>query len=147
MPTERWAEEREELSITFGRTLDVEQRLQELEREQKDALARLQRAVDAGDGVRLVGDRLELSPAPALEEDPAAQRLRTRIDRLTPHIDLPELLGEVDAWTGFTGHLTHAGGATPRLSDLQQHLHAGLLAWGLNLGPTRMADTRVRSSW
>ncbi len=141
MPAERWASEREELSITFGRTLDVEQRLQELEREQKDALARLQRAVDTGDGVRLVGDRLELSPAPALEEDPAAQRLRARIERLTPHIDLPELLGEVDAWTGFSGHLTHAGGATPRLTDLQQHLHAGLLAWGLNLGPTRMAES------
>ncbi|MCA1678061.1 MAG: transposase, partial [Actinobacteria bacterium] len=37
-------------------------------------------------------------------------------------------------------HLTHAAGATPRMADLQQHLHAALLASGLNLGPTRMAE-------
>ncbi len=57
-----------------------------------------------------------------------------------PHIDIPDLLAEVEQWTGFTGQLTHAAGATPRIGDLQQHLHAALLASGLNLGPTRMAE-------
>ena len=57
-----------------------------------------------------------------------------------PHIDIPDLLAEVEGWTGFTGQLTHAAGATPRIGDLQQHLHAALLASGLNLGPTRMAE-------
>lgn len=57
-----------------------------------------------------------------------------------PHIDIPDLLAEVEGWTGFTGQLTHAAGATPRMGDLQQHLHAALLASGLNLGPTRMAE-------
>ena len=67
-------------------------------------------------------------------------RLRAELDRLTPRIDIPDLLAEVEQWTGFTGHLTHAAGATPRMADLQQHLHAALLASGLNLGPTRMAE-------
>lgn len=140
MPAERWQAERRELTVTFGRTLDPAERLRELEADQHRALTSLQAAVDAGDGVRLVGDRLELSPPDALDESPAAVRLRAQLDRLTPRIDIPDLLAEVEQWTGFTGHLTHAAGSTPRMADLQQHLHAALLASGLNLGPTRMAE-------
>jgi TnpA family transposase len=141
MPQERWRADRSELSVTFGRTLDPDQRLRELEAEQREALRRLQTAVDAGDGVRLVDGRLELSRPDALDEDPAAVRLRAELDRLTPRIDIPDLLAEVQSWTGFTGQLTHAAGANPRMADLQQHLHAALLAWGLNIGPTRMAES------
>jgi TnpA family transposase len=140
MPAKRWRTEREELAVTFDRTLDVEHRLAQLRADQQQALGRLQTAVDAGDGVRLNGDRLELSPPGALDESPAAVGLRAELDRLTPRIDIPELLAEVEQWTGFTGQLAHAAGATPRIADLQQHLHAALLASGLNLGPTRMAE-------
>ena len=141
MPVERWSTDRSELSITFGRTLDPDQRLRELEAEQRQALRRLQDAVDAGGGVRLVDGRLEVSRPDALDENPAAVRLRTELDRLTPRIDIPDLLAEVNGWTGFTSQLTHAAGADPRMADLQQHLIAALLAWGLNIGPTRMAES------
>lgn len=140
MPAERWHTDRHELAVTFGRTLNGEERLSQLRAEQQHALRNLQAAIDAGDGVRLVAGRLELSPPEALDESPAALRLRSELDRLTPRIDIPDLLAEVEQWTGFTGHLTHAAGATPRMADLQQHLHAALLASGLNLGPTRMAE-------
>jgi hypothetical protein len=73
-------------------------------------------------------------------------RLRAELDRLTPRIDIPDLLAEVEQWTGFTGQLTHAAGATRRMGDLQQHLHAALLASGLNLGPTRMAECCSRAT-
>jgi len=141
MPAERWQADRAELAVTFGRTLDPDERLHQLHADQQQALRTLQAAVDAGDGVRLVDDRLELSPADALQESPAAVRLRAELDRLTPRIDIPDLLAEVESWTGFTGQLTHAAGANPRMADLQQHLHAALLAWGLNIGPTRMAES------
>ncbi|MGA2013502.1 MAG: Tn3 family transposase [Solirubrobacteraceae bacterium] len=140
MPDERWQGDRHELAVTFGRTLDAGQRLRELEAEQQQAMRSLQAAVDAGDGVRLVAGRLELAPPDALHESPATVRLRAHLNRLTPHIDIPDLLAEVEGWTGFTGQLTHTAGATPRIGDLQQHLHAALLASGLNLGPTRMAE-------
>ncbi len=140
MPAERWHADRDELAVTFGRTLDPIERLRQLEADQQHALRNLQGAIDAGDGVRLVAGRLQLSPPEALEDSPAAVRLRSELDRLTPRMDIPDLLAEVEQWTGFTGHLTHAAGATPRMPDLQQHLHAALLASGLNLGPTRMAE-------
>jgi Tn3 transposase DDE domain len=140
VPDARWQADRRELAVTFGRTLDADQRVAELEADQQRALRDLQAAVDAGDGVHLVAGRLALAPPDALDENPAAMRHRARLDRLMPHIDIPDLLAEVEGWTGFTGELTHASGATPRLVDLQQHLHAALLASGLNLGPTRMAE-------
>jgi hypothetical protein len=55
----------------------------QLEADQQHALRNLQEAVDAGDGVRLVAGRLQLSPPEALEDSPAAVRLRTALDRLT----------------------------------------------------------------
>ncbi len=140
MPAARWQADRLELAVTFGRPLDADERLAELERDQQHAPRRLQDAVDAGDGVRLVGDRLELTQPDALQESPAAVRLRSCLDRLMPRVDITDVLAEVERWIGFTGQLTHAGGATPRLADLQQHLHAALLASGLKLGPTRMAE-------
>ena len=62
MPDERWQADRRELAITFGRTLDADQRLRELQAEQHQAMRSLQAAVDAGDGVRLVAGRLDFSP-------------------------------------------------------------------------------------
>jgi hypothetical protein len=82
MPAGRWHADRHELAITLGRTLDAKQRLAELQADQQQALRDLQRAVDAGDGVRLVAGRLELSPPDALDENPrrrmadAASQLR-----------------------------------------------------------------------
>lgn len=115
MPGDRWRRERAELAVTFGRTLDADRRLAELEHEQQNAIRGLQAAVDAGDGVRLVADRLELARPDALDDSPGAVRLRAQLDRLTPHIDIPDLLAEVQQWTGFTSHLTHAAGATSRI--------------------------------
>ncbi len=129
MPAERWQADRDELAVTFGRTLDADERL--LEAEQQHALRRLQDAVDAGDGVRLVEGRLELSRPDALEENPSAVRLRTELDRLTPRIDIPDLLAEVQGWTAFTDQLTHVAGANPRMADLQQSIYTQRCSLGV----------------
>lgn len=76
LPAERWARERDELAITFDRPLAADERLRQLETEQRAALAQLQTAVDAGDGVRLAGDRLEVLPPAALPEDPPSHGCR-----------------------------------------------------------------------
>ncbi|MCA1677465.1 MAG: Tn3 family transposase [Actinobacteria bacterium] len=138
MPAPRWDADREELAITFGRPLNAGQRLAELEADQRAQLQRLQNAIDAGDGVRLQGSRVVIDPVTAAPSA-AAERLTTELARRLPRLEVTELLLEVDAWTQFTAHLTHAGGATPRMSNLTEHLHAALLAAATNLGPTRMA--------
>jgi hypothetical protein len=128
MPAERWQHERRELAVTFDRPLAADERLRQLEAEQQAALQQLQDAVDAGDGVRLAGDRLEVLPVDALPEDPAVARLQAAVEQLRPHVEITDVLADVDAWTGLSGQLTHAAGATPRVRRLGEHLHAALLA-------------------
>lgn len=139
MPTARWEADREELAVTFGRPVDGAARLDELEGDQRAQLYRLQAAIDAGDGVRLYRGHVVLDPVTADPVDADAQRLASELGARLPRLELTELLLEVDAWTQFTAHLTHAAGATPRMAHLSEHLHAALLAAATNLGPTRMA--------
>jgi TnpA family transposase len=58
-----------------------------------------------------------------------------------PSVELPELLLEVDSWTGFSQRLTHASGGQPRTDELSCHLYATLLAQGTNMGLTEMAHS------
>ena len=62
-----------------------------------------------------------------------------------PRIELADLLIEVDRWTGFTKHFTHAGGAKPRNPDLTRHLYATILAQACNFGLTTMAEVSDHS--
>lgn len=139
MPTARWETARDELAVTFGRPLDAAERLDELEAEQRAQLHRLQAAIDAGDGVRIHRGRVVLDPVKANPVDADAQRLASELGARLSRLELTELLLEVDAWTQFSTHLTHAAGATPHMAHLTEHLHAALLAAAINLGPTRMA--------
>ncbi len=78
MPIARWEADREELAVTFGRSLDAAERLAQLEAEQYAQLRRLQAAIDAGDGVRLEGGRVVIDPVTAdpVDVDGAAPRER-----------------------------------------------------------------------
>ncbi len=71
--------------------------------------------------------------------EPDVDELAKEIANQLPVIDLPDLLIEVDRWTGFTRHLTHAGGSSPRRADHARHLFAALIAQACNLGTGRMA--------
>ncbi len=96
--------------------------------------------VTAGDGVRLVDGRLDLSRRGRTTRTPTADRA-PRGARSAHTADQPPRPARRGAQlTGFTSHSTHAANADPRMVDLQRHLHAALLAWSLNIGPTRMAE-------
>jgi len=75
----------------------------------------------------------------AQPREPDVDELAREIANQLPVIDLPDLLIEVDRWTRFTRHLTHAGGATPRREDHARLLFAALIAQACNLGAGRMA--------
>ena len=61
-----------------------------------------------------------------------------KVHSLLPRIKLTDLLVEVDSWTQFTKHFTHLHSGE-QVSD-QVVLLSALLADGINLGLTRMAD-------
>lgn len=56
-----------------------------------------------------------------------------------PHIDLVDLVVEVDSWTDFRSTLTHVDNATTRSENHPERLLAGIVAHGCNFGIDSMA--------
>jgi TnpA family transposase len=98
-------------------------------------------------------DRLRITPLDALEEPASLVELRDRSAALLPRVELPELLLEVTAWTGFTDEFTPVSGARTRASQLATSLCAVLMADACNIGWAPLARddhpalTRDRLAW
>ena len=101
----------------------------------------LDRDLQSGEADVTIGDQgnLSVNRLSAEPREPAVDDLAREIANQLPIIDLPDLLIEVARWCGFTEHLTHAGGATPRRPDHARHLFAAIIALACNLGTGRMA--------
>ncbi len=69
---------------------------------------------------------------------PEAEALAARLYAMLPRIRITDLLAEVAAWTRFPDYFTHL--RTGEMAADSRILMAALLADGLNLGLTRMAD-------
>ena len=69
---------------------------------------------------------------------PDAEALAARLYAMLPRIRITDLLAEVAGWTSFTDCFTHL--RTGEIATDSRILMAGLLAEGLNLGLTRMAE-------
>ena len=105
------------------------------------------RLVQAGDRARarvVPGDdgrmRLTVEHLDALEIPASLTWLREHTAAMLPRIDLPELLLEVHAWTGFLGAYVHVSGAEARMSDLPISVAALLVAEACNVGLTPVTD-------
>lgn len=80
---------------------------------------------------------LKITPAEKATP-PEAEALATRLYAMLPRIRVTDLLAEVARWTQFPGCFTHL--RTGEAAADTRILLAGLLADGLNLGLTRMAE-------
>ena len=102
-----------------------------------------------------VGDKQELvlSPLDKLEEPESLVALRKAVAAKLPEVDLPEILLEISARTGFTDAFTHLTERTARAQDLATSLCAVLLAEACNTGPEPLirhdvqALRRERLAW
>jgi TnpA family transposase len=98
-------------------------------------------------------DDLVLTGLDRLDEPASLAALRNAVAARLPRVDLPELLLEIDARTGFVGAFTHASEADARARDLPTSLCAVLLAEACNTGleplvrPDVPALRRSRLSW
>ena len=87
--------------------------------------------------------RVDLHKLDALEEPSSLKALRARIDSILPDADLPELLHEIAARTGFTKPFTHEREPTARLGDLDVSIIAVLIAQACNVGYKPLIDESV----
>ena len=94
-----------------------------------------------------------LSQLDKLEEPKSLVALRAEIASRLPRVDLPEILLEISASTGFTDSFTHVTERTARAHDLATSLCAVLLAEACNTGPEPLirqdvpALRRERLAW
>lgn len=150
---ERWEAMRPELLEGLSLDTDPSRHLEALAAKLDQAY----RAVAAGvAGNALLslddGGRPHLSPDEAMPTSPSLVELRKTVAAMLPRVDLPELLLEVDAWTGFTSGFTHVGSGQARMADLSVSVIAVLVAEACNVGlvpvtnPAVAALTRQRLS-
>ncbi|MGI8414360.1 MAG: Tn3 family transposase [Solirubrobacteraceae bacterium] len=85
---------------------------------------------------------LHLSPLAAEVVDPAVLAERDAVVARLPGLPLTELLIESDLEATWSKHLTHAGGAKPRVPALEhrRNLYAAIIAQACNYGTSRMAE-------
>lgn len=87
--------------------------------------------------VRIENERLIITPLTnAVPKE--VEAITRKVYGLLPRIKLTDLLVEVDSWTHFTKHFTHLHSGAE--VEEQVVLLSALLADGINLGLTRMAD-------
>jgi hypothetical protein len=122
LPDEQWQPARASFAATVERSLDGNQRLQSLASEQAVLLKRLADERDATSEASLAEEGLVLDDLSTADQTDG--RLRKLIEPRLPELDLPELLIEVDGWTGFTDHLTPLSGNRRRSADMPGLLYA-----------------------
>jgi TnpA family transposase len=138
----QWLPRRSEFCRLAGKPADAAAALAATEDELHTALADLDAQLAAGDpaGVRLNADGELIIPKLAAEDTPGeADALREELAAMLPVVPLASLLVEVDARTGFTDYLVHAGGRTARSAELKRHLLYVILAEAINMGLAEMA--------
>lgn len=141
---EAWAPQRVEFCHLVGKPVEAVDALAQADEELHIALADLESQLAKGDPgeVRLTDDGELIIPPLTAEDVPAeADALRAELAGMLPRVPIASVLVEVDARTGFTDHLVHAGGKVNRPTELKRNLLYVLIAEATNMGLSAMADS------
>lgn len=99
------------------------------------------------------GTDLSVAPLEKIDEPPSLKALREAVEARLPRVDLPELILEMHARTGFADRFTHASQGGARAGDIATSVCAVLIAEACNTGfePLVRSDSpalrRSRLSW
>lgn len=144
LTVEQWEPRRAEFCRLVGKPASAAVALAVAEEELHTALADLDSQLTTGEvGQVRLGDAGELIiPQLPAEDTPAeVELLRDEMSAMLPHLPIAAALVELDARTGFTGHLVHAGAKVARSPELKRNLIYVLIAEATNMGLAAMAES------
>ncbi|MCC2458355.1 MULTISPECIES: Tn3 family transposase [Bacillus] len=78
--------------------------------------------------------RITLTPLQKLQESETLKIFKKRIQDMLPNIDIPQLLLEVNRWTGFMNAFRHISEAKSRINELPISICALLISQACNIG-------------
>src|SRR5450631_339886 len=152
-----WEKTRPVICRTLGLSPDPQPALAALAEELDQTFRAVVARLPDNPAVRFetVDDKQELilTPFDKLEEPLSLLALRDAVAARLPRVDLPEILLEISARTGFTDAFTHLSENAPRAENLNTSLCAVLLSGACNTGPEPLvhqdipALRRDRLSW
>ncbi|MFG1709845.1 Tn3 family transposase [Nonomuraea sp. M3C6] len=137
---ERWAPQKVEFCHLVGKPSEAADALAQADDELHTALVDLETQLAKGNPgeVRLTDDGEPLTA----EDVPAeADALCTELAQMLPRVPLASVLVVIDARTGFTDHLVHAGGKVNRPAELKRNLLYVVIAEATNMGLTAMSES------
>jgi TnpA family transposase len=152
-----WEALRAQVCRSLGHQETAEQALATLSAPLDTAYRQTLAQLPANTTVRIEGqsgrEELIVSNLDKLDELPSLIELREQVAARLPQVDLPEVLLEVHAWTGFADEFTHLSETNARVADLPTSVCAVLMAEACNIGleplirPEHPVLTRDRLSW
>ncbi len=152
-----WQQQRSQWYRTLGRNPDPHAELALLDQQLTDAYRHTATRLASNDTVRLEHinghDRPIITGLERVPEPASLRTLRLMTQQRMPDVDLPDLLLEIHAITGFADAFTHLSEQGTRVQDLPLSVCAVLLAEACNIGieplvqPTIPALTRDRLTW
>ncbi len=123
-------------------TNEAEAYLETMQREITEKLVALKESIGKVEGSLRLDEKGQLHLPPLEKEIPAeVERLRPRVYSMLPQIKLPDLLLELDNWTGFLRPFTHLTSGDAPVGEEKLVLVAALMGMGMNLGLTKMEQS------
>jgi TnpA family transposase len=150
---DKWKAARPIICRTLGLSSDPQPALVALAAELDQTYRNVAARLPNNPAVRFEKGELILSQLDKLEEPPSLVTLRDAVVARLPRVDLPEVLLEIAARTGFTDAFTHMTEHSSRAADMTTSLCAVLLAEACNTGleplvrPDLSALKRDRLLW
>ncbi len=116
--------------------------LKTIQREIAEKLTALEESIGKVEGSLCLDDKGKLYLPPLEKEIPAeVERLRPQVYAMLPQVTLPDLLLELDNWTGFLRPFTHLTSGDAPVGEDKLVLVAALMGMGMNLGLTKMEQS------
>ena len=142
-----WEKVRSKVCTALGKTTDADREMEKLASQLDEAYQRVAKNLAKNPSVSVKHDgkydRIHVDRLDKLVEPVSLKRLRQEVKNLLPRIELPHLLLEIHALTGFADEFTHISERQSRIADLSLSICALLLAEACNIGIDQVASPDI----